>query len=63
MGDGVKTKTRKRGNNQVVRVPRRTAETAGLRPRHRLADLAKQITARNRYAEVDLGVSAGREFL
>lgn len=28
-----------------------------------LAELVKDITARNRYAEVDFGVSAGREFL
>jgi hypothetical protein len=31
--------------------------------RQDLAELAKRITARNRYADADFGVSAGREFL
>ncbi len=59
----MKTKAQKRSNGLAVRAPRGIAETAGLRPQYRLGDLAKRITARNRYAEVDFGAPLGREFL
>ena len=59
----MKTKTRKRSNGQAARAPRRIAKTAGLRPRFRLGDLVKRITARNRYTEVDFGVPIGHELL
>ena len=59
----MKTKARKRGNSQTVRMPRRITETAGLRPTYRLADLVKQITTKNRYTEADFGAPVGHELL
>jgi hypothetical protein len=59
----MKTKTPKRSNRVAMRAPRGIAETASLRPQYRLGDLAKRITARNRYAEADFGAPLGRELL
>ncbi|MBI3546827.1 MAG: AbrB/MazE/SpoVT family DNA-binding domain-containing protein [Gammaproteobacteria bacterium] len=38
-----------------------TPAAKGSRPKYRLNDLVKRITAKNRYAEEDFGAPAGRE--
>ena len=59
----MKTKTQKRSNNMAARVQSSIAETFGIRPKYRLGNLVKRITAKNRYKEMDFGAPTGRELL